>query len=99
MAKKKFPYSMFQVTTSMNIKEIVLTGKAMGRGWRGSDYERTGYEVDSKGRQYYLKTLFETRAQAITIAERMLAEQEARLKKSQENLARRQANLAKAKAA
>jgi hypothetical protein len=98
MAKKKFPITMFQVTPSMNIKEVVLTGKAMRSGWGGT-YEMTGYAKDEKGREHYVASLFDSRAAALEAAERAVVDQEARHKKAGENIAKRRANLEKAKGA
>lgn len=95
MAKKKFPYSMFQVTPSLNVKEIVLVGKAIQRGWSDREYERTDYAADEKGKHHYLRPLFETREVAVAQAKTTLAEQEARHVKMGENLAKRRANVEK----
>jgi hypothetical protein len=97
MAKQKFPYTMYKLTPSMIIKEIVLTGKAMTNGWGGGQYERNGYAADAKGKHHYLRPLFATRELALTAAETALAEQEKRYKKAGENLAKRRANLKKEK--
>jgi hypothetical protein len=85
----KFPYNAWIVTSSMAIKEITLVDQRWGNPY--------WHKVES-GRAYSVTyDLYKDRAAAIAAAEKKLAEQEARLKRSQESLAKRRATLEKAK--
>lgn len=98
--KTKFPRKMFQLTPSMNVREITLTGPAFSKGWNGQPgVQRYGYAVDEKGKQHYVAWLHDTKGDAVKAGEKTMAEQEARLVKAQTNVAKRRANLEKAKGA
>ncbi|MPQ56364.1 hypothetical protein [Duganella sp. FT27W] len=91
MAKKIYPYNAFVVTAALSIREVTLTGP--GPRWVSS------WEQSAHGPTYSKRDLHPTRGEAITAAKLKLVDQEARLAKSQLNLAQRRANLAKAEAA
>ena len=87
----KYPYNAFIVTAAISIKEVTLVSPY-------SSY-RSSWEKSEHGPTYNKKDLYPTRADAIAAAKAKLIDQEARLAKSQLNLAQRRANLAKAEAA
>ena len=96
MASKtnRYPRTKFQLTPSMNVREIVLVGPAQNRFG-----ERYGYGVDTKGKQHYLAWLHDTRQAALEAGEAKMDEQEKRLETAKVNVAKRRANLNKAKGA
>lgn len=98
MARGGYPMVKFKLTPSLNVQKIVLTGPAIVR-WGMSSQTRIGWGQDEKGKQHYLRGLFDTHADAVKSGSLKLEEQEARLKKSQANIKKRRENLEKAKGA
>lgn len=93
--KTKFPRTLFQVTPSLNLREITLIGPAT-TGWGAPRY---GYAADAKGKAHYVAHLYETRTEALDAARVTLRSQEIRATKAAEHLAKRRANFAKAEGA
>ena len=84
----KFPYNGWVLTPTFNVKQVAIVGAAWGGGrWHKSDTGKT-YDKDS---------IFSNREAAIKFGELSVAEQQAKLDKSQININKRKANLAKLK--
>lgn len=92
MAKSRYPYQAFTVSPAMVVKEVTVVGPSP-RVWQSS------WEQTATGKVLSRNDLHKTRSEAIAVGEAQCLNQEERLKVAQANLAKRRANLTKAKEA